>query len=1015
MYPERSSMPILRGHQVERLCIEKISVMGQFFWLAMMLFALLSTPSQAATPSTVSATSTIVPVHVSKNSSGSRIIFDFPRLTGYLVKTSDKKVEITFNTPYDLDLPGTRTPLVRGFQTLKQQDGTLKLRIDIPENAFVKHSRHMRKVILEITPSAKDTSVIAAAKPSPVKPAIKTPAEKQAPMEKPAPEKVTIAPAPEKPAAPKPKAPATPPAAPSPAVAKNEPAPAAPSIAENMTTISLPTISPTRFAVFTRFGTLWVVMDAESAGAFTPSVAGPDAGLIGNAKPLRFNGGTAYRYTLPPGKFIDVKKENLTWNVIIANARLQPPSDNRLEVQFDEESRKAKLMADLKDAGRVIELQDPAIGDTLYVVTTGLPTERIDRDRHFPDVEVIPAALGMVVKPLKDSVRMAQVENFVIVSSEEGIIASPSALGGPTLVSTTYGATPLEMGEQPRLFDFPNWRRGGVLRLTENRRLLEAKIAAASTPDERTDLLMQLALLYFSNNFGKETLGVLRMIEQENETMVKNPNFVALRGAASALAGHYRDALRDLSFPAIQQHPEVNLWKGFAAAASEEWQMANRSFPSDNRLLISYPENIAVPFTIYMAESALRLGRTDSAKALLNSLNDMSRDYNPQYQAALAYLRGEAARQEGDPEEALRLWRPVANGLDRLYHAKASLALANLELQMKETPLKDAVDRVDSLRFAWRGDGLEVQILHNLGLLKSQNENYLAGLRDLKRAAELNERLLNDSQYIRDDMSRIFTDVFTGPQTATLNPLNALALYNEFNSLLPYGALGTTAKLNFTDYLIRMDLLEKAEDMLEEQISKNLVPPEKVPDVSKRLAAVYLLDSKPRQALEALQIYASSSLTEDQKNARALLKARAQSQLNMTEDAIATLSALVSDEAKRLRADVLWRAQKWAQAASAIESMLPPTTGKLSEDQARLVLNTAVALKLAKDTTGLRIFKSRWNDSMAATTLGSSFGVVTRSSGSSLLSDRDTLMKIAGEVDMFKDFLDTYKAEEKGS
>src|SRR5690606_24983419 len=121
----------------------------------------------------------------------------------------------------------------------------------------------------------------------------------------------------------------------------------------------------------------------------------------------------------------------------------------------------------------------------------------------------------------------------------------------------------------------------------------------------------------------------------------------------------------------------VRLWAGYVAASTEQWRMAARLFPGDTHLLTEYPPNIAVPFTLYMAESALRLGNTDTAKKLLSSLDTAALPADAAHlRAAAGYLRGELARQEGDFDAAMKHWRPVANGLDQLYHTKAALALA---------------------------------------------------------------------------------------------------------------------------------------------------------------------------------------------------------------------------------------------------------------------------------------------------------------------------------------------------
>ena len=772
---------------------------------------------------------------------------------------------------------------------------------------------------------------------------------------------------------------------------------------EDPTVISLSTIDPARLAVFKRFGTLWLVLDTSAGGAIPPNVTGPHAQLLGLPNTMTFSGGSAYRFDLAEDKPVTVEKKGLTWRIMLGGTELPLPAAAQLNVEVEEVSNKAKLMAELKDGGKVIELQDPKAGDTLEVIPTSDPAQRIDDARRYADLEVIPAAIGMAVRPLNDDVHVNRIQDFVLVTAPNGLAATPNASAGPAAVESDSARR-----DETRLFDFPNWRKGGAAHLSQNAAELENRISRATKADDRTALLMKLALLYFANNFGHEALGVLNIIQDESPGMDKNPNFIALRGAASAMAGHYAEALSDLSTPAIQNHAEVSLWIGYAAAATEQWRMANRSFPADNYLLRQYPENIATPFTIYMAESALRLGHTDTAKTLLGSLDAMSAGFDQHSQAAVQYLKGEAARQAGDTKNAINLWRPVAFGLDRLYHTKASLALANLELQEKNIPLKDAIDRVDSLRFAWRGDGLEVQILQNLGALKIQDKKYLLGLEDMKSAAALADSMQGDGQSIRDDMGRIVSDLFLGGKAKDIAPLEAASVYTEFSDLMPKGADSALAAVSFADNLIAMDLLDKAEDLLAQQIKNPALPPEKLPALHNKLAAVYLLDSQPQKSLDALGT--DSPATEE----RALLKARALSELGQTDDAIAALAPLASKDALKLKADVLWRAKKWDQAAATIETLLPtaPTT-PLPDADAQLVVNAAVAYKLAENQDGLADIKKRYAANMVGSPLASTFGVVTRPIGKSALADRDTILKIAGEVDMFKDFLDSYKG--KGS
>ncbi|MCE9508242.1 MAG: hypothetical protein K8R48_08045 [Alphaproteobacteria bacterium] len=966
-----------------------------------------------------------VPVRIAHHGSFTRIVFEFPKLLAYHVKATDGDALIDFDTNAVAAFGAIKSPLVKSIREIPNSEGVLKVDIEMVGGATVRHYRLQRKIVVDVYSSAPPSKKkahprargAAKKKPEPSAPPVKLTVDAPVSMPVPAPEP---APAQEAPPAPEP--------APAPKEAVQEPLktevaeikaePAAPAVAahgdekgedhapEATTEISVSFLAPSRLAVFERSNVLWVVSDFTASTATPPVITGPMAEFIAPPKALRFEGGTAYRYTFPKKFYPRVEKQNLTWKISLLPEAYEPPPPAEIKAEFDPTSRKAKLIVPLREAGNTIAFEDPDVGDTLYVVPTGKPDQVIRNVSHLTDFTMIPGILGMVVRPLKDGLRVNPVHDFVSLTSPDGLTATPEGVGTPVLIGEADAASD---DDNNRLFDFPNWRQGGLLMLRENRRKLQDEIAVAPTPGERAGLLMKMAMLYFSNNFGQEALGVLDLVLTENPEMEKNPNFIAIRGAANAMSGHFNEALQDLSYPPIQSNPEVNLWIGYAAAATEQWLMADRSFPKSNRLLLQYPDNIAIPFTIYMAESALHLGHTDTAKKLLDTINMTSDALAPQYQAAISYLRGEALAQDGKPEQAEEVWGPVANGLDRLYHAKTSLAMTRLLLQQKKISLKDAVERIDSLRFAWRGDGLEVEILRMLGALRVQNGQVLSGLQDMKQAAELADSMLNDSTPIRDEMKSVFSDLFVGGQAGKISLLEAVSIYGEFSTLLPAGPEGTTATLGFADYLVSMDLLPKAAELIENQISVGM-PEDKIISAGEKLAAVYLLDKRPVQALEALGKTERSNMTDKDREERGLLRARAQSQLNQTDAAISTLSTMTSRNAGRLKADVLWRAQKWGAAAETIEALLPDAGRPISEEDASLVVNAAVAWKLSGNIAKLKEIKEKYSADMEATKMASTFGVVTREGGSSSLADRESMLKIAGEVDMFKGFLDAYKA-----
>lgn len=940
-----------------------------------------------------------IPVRIGAHKKFTRIVFDAPKLMAYHVTKSGGNINVVLDTKAGITIDNTNIPLIKKITSSRNSDDALKVDVGVLAGVTFKHFRLKRKVVLDIFPA-----VVTARKPPPVtRPSVVAAAP--VPLVKPP---LTLAPK-------------------VPIKAKQPPKQASISAPpsndyydedededldededeDEITEITLSSLTPMRLAVFERFNALWIVTNSTDASGSAPVIRGPMAEFIARPKGFRFDGGKAYRYTFLKKFYPYVKKQSFLWEILLLT---EPPTDVppsvMTKVKFDQTSKKAKFLVSMKGAGDTIAFEDPDIGDLLYITPVSRPSQAVRENRRFVDFEILPSQAGMVVRPLKEGIKVQPASDVVLLMSPYGLTVTSEGTGTSILIGEADEASD---DDNNRLFDFPNWRQGGLKKMEDNKRKLQEKILVSRTPEERVALLMKMARLRFSNNFGQETLGILGLVQKENPEVKKNPDFIALRGAANAMSGYYKEALQDLSLPSLQRYPEARLWIGFAAAASEQWRMADRSFPKSNRLLLQYPENIAIPLTVYMAESALRLGHTDTATKLLDSINMTSESLMPQYQAAINYLRGEVFSQEGKPDQAAKIWQPVADGLNRLYHAKASLSLTRLHLRQKKITLKEAIDQIDNLRFAWRGDGLEVKILFALGSLKVQDNQILSGMENMKQAAELADSLLDDSSPIRNEMEKIFSDLFAGNQIVRISPLESISVYDAFSSLLPSGPKGVIASLSFADCLISMDLLERAAWMIEDQIRIG-IPNGKIAAVGAKLAAVYLLDAHPSQALKALKKTKRSGLTKKMREERILLKSRAQSQLNQTVAAINTLSTINSRNALKLKADVLWRAQKWKEAAEAIEALLPDAGKSLNEEEASLVVNAAVARKLAGNPDKLKKIKNKYEAAITGMKLAATFGVVTRDGGASALADRETMLRIAREVDMFKGFLNNYKA-----
>jgi hypothetical protein len=213
-----------------------------------------------------------------------------------------------------------------------------------------------------------------------------------------------------------------------------------------------------------------------------------------------------------------------------------------------------------------------------------------------------------------------------------------------------------------------------------------------------------------------------------------------------------------------------------------------------------------------------------------------------------------------------------------------------------------------------------------------------------------------------------------------------------------------------------VDLLGRAADLLEHQMIHRLEG-EPAAKVGIRLAAIRLLDNKPDGALRALDVAAQeigSNGDDDKRRQIRLLRARALSKSNQPAEALALLSGLGDDpEVLRLRADIAWNGEVWDEAAKAFGQLIDnesiSKTRPPNDYQTTLILNRAIALNLSNNRTALDALRNSYSDLMAQSEKARLFDVISRPRQLGMLADRESVGSLISEVDLFGEFLESYK------
>lgn len=790
--------------------------------------------------------------------------------------------------------------------------------------------------------------------------------------------------------------------------------------------ISLTSTNNVGLAAFEREGFLWLVFD-DPAMTVPPVLAGPNKDKFPELEKIELPDATAFRMQKPEGYNVYGEGGGLLWRIVLTpNPRALSPIKPQTKSDGLNVTAGGTLFWPMQSVKKVISFNDPMIGDEIKAVVVNSSEDFAGEKRQFVELETLTSFVGLAFVPKIDDIRVSDSTNGVMVTRPQGLALSPKRdTAGLILKDDIQKEQAMfEAEENPkrlsRIFDFNRWEMGGLQSLEENRRVIMVGMGNKQGHGKVEDLIT-MAKLNVANDRGQEALGLLRVASNELPGIEENPEFKALRGAAGALAGKHDEAIEDLAAKELVPYTEIGYWKAFSLAGLEDWRQADQVMPKDISLLEKYPRQIRQPVVLALTEVALRAGKTDLAEDLLRMLEPEFGEMSLPRQSAWKYLNGEFERQTGGDEQAIENWETLITGRDDYYRAKAGLSLTKLQLERKKITPAKAIDRLEGLRYAWRGDELETLINFRLGEVYIDNEDYLKGLSVLRNAVSLSPNSIM-SKEVTDYMTDTFKSLFTKGKLKDVSPLDAVSIYDEFKELTPIGEEGDLFVQQLAERLVDVDLLGRAGALLEHQLNHRLKGKEAV-RVAIRLAAIRLLDNKAEGALHSLEV-AEASLKEAQvegsqdftfeKREIKLLKARALSKTGKASEALSLLKNMPEDnDLIRLRADIAWNSGQWDEAARAFEGLIAidniSSTRPMTEYQANLVLNRSIALNLAGNRTELAIMKDRYGDLMMQSDKARLFDLVTRPRQLGMMSDRDSVSSLISEVDLFGEFLESYK------
>ncbi len=985
--------------------------------------------SGKATAASAASDSPKIRVRIGEHDGYSRVVFDWPERVGYRLEKTGKTATVTFDKPARIDLGRfgrQRLQYVLGAEA-KAGKGGPAVTLTLPDAARIKHFRHGAKVVIDVLAAVapdegQDLVALAPASEQMPEPVADAPAIAAPPPDKQAadPPTQSIAAMPEKTAvpavAPAPKnTTATtetteniePPVLAAKPQETKASLPAAPHEEGSLKSAPAAETASLRFdwdqpvaaAVFRRAGNLWAIFDADATQDMD-ALRAAGSGLIHTIERIPAERATVLRITTAEGVNPRLRRDGLAWIFDFGRQPLAAREGIESKAQVTSPTD-ARLFLPVPEPGEPIVFTDPEVGDSLVIVPVVPLAHGVRRAHAYPQLRLLATAQGVAIQPLVDGLQVRSSREGIELTGEGKLSISPVPK------ATQAGAQVGTTDDLARAMDLTKWADGNLSAFADRKRRLVLATAEAGAP-AREGARLELARFYLAHAFGAETLGVLELIAEDRPGIEAEAEFRVMRGSGNLLMGRFAEAREDLDHESVDGIDEGALWRIATSAAEGDVVGEASNIERIVSIVPTYPKPLREAVGPLLVEAAIVHGHVNQAARLLEMLG--AEALSPMETANLGYLQGRLLEANGDVDGAVAKWTELENATHRQARARALLARSELLLKSDRISRAEAIEALEQLRFAWRGDPFEFGLLRRLGRLYIEEQKYPDGLRSLQQAATHFPELHNSSEVTRE-MARTFEDLYLGDPGKSLPPMTAIALYDEFRELTPAGDKGNEMIRKLADRLVQVDLLPRAAALLEDQVRFRLGGVEKA-RVGARLALVHMLDRKPDQALAALQNSEESDPPENLEAQRRHLRAQALAELGRSDLALAALEGDDGKDADLIRVNIFWNDEDWIRTGIVMRRIIAASDirpGKaLTEEQAAQVLNLAVALTLAGNERGVAKVRRGYGNAMDATPHGEAFRLIA-SPGTASPSQFRTVANKVSEAEGFQTYLAAFR------
>ncbi|MCE2992296.1 MAG: hypothetical protein LW825_05185 [Candidatus Jidaibacter sp.] len=714
---------------------------------------------------------------------------------------------------------------------------------------------------------------------------------------------------------------------------------------------------PVAAAVYERDGRIWTIWNAKA----TINLKGPTKLAQLDITPDSTFCVIDDEETFNKFPNLFVRKEGEAW---IVELRSKPANSNDIQVTSrPNASPEPRVDLEFNSAAtEPVMFVDPYVGDNLIVFPTKDGSFATHLEHTFSDFKINKTAQGAMIQIYSDLVKAEPKGNTVQIHSKNKLTITAKMFEKKSNELREYEPLLYSATDKSSIIDIIKYENNGE-DFTQKQLELLAAFRTAKSDERRNTLYIELAKFYLANGFYKEASLSLKLLKQENDLLLENYKVKLLNATISFMMSDYQHAHKlvssiDMIDVPVAQRKEVRFWQTIISyLVGGEQPFTKLLDPASfyenpaNSFVSAYTNALQLSAGFVIAENKIKKKDLSSAKNLLDYFSNivsMPHDKN-----RLSLIKANYYAATSERKKAYDQWDSCIDDLDDLMNrSQCIFNKANYLYSIGLMEKASYVEELETITTIWRGDDLEVSALKILGEVYYEMKDYINAMRSWKKILD-HYPFSPEALGLSSKVGELFINFFTTGLDEKVSHMQAVAIFYEFEKLIPIGDVGDSIVIRFSEHLIQLDLLDKAASLLKHQVLHRLKGYKREMVINK-LANIYILNKRPELAIDIIEAGdLMEELPDDIANQRKYILATAHYENDEDSKALDVLGEDLSSEADEIKANIYWREKDWKEFNKFVEPRIYSIRDKKDE------LSNEDAIKVLKLTISYLILEEK--------------------------------------------------------